>query len=276
MTVIVKRPSYGSISISSDSNSVLLSQNTQDLITVSGGIRGEPGPQGPAGEPGAGGALGYYGAFSDYTDQYIAANTAQAMTFDTTDESLGVSIVNGSRITFAHGGTYNVQWSGQFVCTSNQDQDVSVWLKKNGVDVPGSTGVISVPSSHGATSGHTITSWNFVFTVTAGTYYEFYWSSTSNLVSLQTFPVFTSPTRPSTASLVLTVTQVMYAQTTAYFHTQGVASTTWVITHDLGFRPNVATFVASGEEVEGDIIHNSVNQCTVTFSYPISGTAALS
>lgn len=166
----------------------------------------------PVGVPGAGGALGYYGAFSDYTDQTIAANTAQAMTFNTTDESNGVSIVNGSQITFAHPGTYNVQWSGQFECSSTQDQDVSVWLRKNGVDVVGSTGFVSVPASHGGVNGHTLPSWNFVFTVAANDYYQFYWSSTSATVSLQTYSTSSSPTRPSTASLVLTVTQVMYTQ----------------------------------------------------------------
>lgn len=205
MTVIINKPS----------NSVVVSQNTQDLITVAAGIRGETGatgPTGPAGPTGAGGALGYYGAFSDYTDQLITANTAQAMTFNTTDESNGVSIVSGSRISFANAGTYNVQWSGQFECSSNQDQDVSVWLRKNGVDVVGSTGLVAVPAAHGGIPGHTLPSWNFVFTVTAGDYYEFYWSSTSSTVSLQTYSAGTVPTRPSTASLVLTVTQVMYTQ----------------------------------------------------------------
>jgi hypothetical protein len=159
----------------------------------------------------------YYGAFSDYTNQYGGggaspgvANTAAPFTFDTTDENNGVSIVDNSKITFAHAGTYNVQWSGQFECTSNSDQDVSVWLRKNGVNpgVVGSTGLISIPSSRGAIHGHIINGWNFVFTVAAGDYYEFMWSTSSNKVSVQTYPIDTSPARPSTASLVLTVTPV--------------------------------------------------------------------
>ena len=159
----------------------------------------------------------YYGAFSDYTDQYGGggaspgvANTAAPFTFNTTDENNGVSIVGGSKITFAHAGTYNVQWSGQFNNTSNALQDVSVWLRKNGVDpgVVGSTGLISIPNSHGGTDGHIIAGWNFVFTVTANDYYEFMWSTSSNAVTVQTYAVGTSPAKPSTASLVLTVTPV--------------------------------------------------------------------
>lgn len=211
MTVAVTRSDNGKVSITMPSERVTVTQGVQEIIEVAAGIRGEPGPAGPAGPPGNG-TLGRYGAFSDYTDQTILANTAQAMTFNTTDESNGVSIVNGSRITFAYAGTYNLQWSGQFECASNQDQDVSVWLKKNGIDVPGSTGLVAIPASHGGVNGHILPAWNFVFTVAAGDYYEFYWSSTSALVSLQTYSTGTAPVRPSTASLVLTVTQVMYLQ----------------------------------------------------------------
>jgi len=166
---------------------------------------GEQGPQGPTGPSGA---PGYYGAFSDYTDQTITPNTAQAMTFNTTDESRGVSMVAGSKITFAYAGTYNVQWSGQFQNTVHADADVSVWLKKNGNNVVGSTGLVSLPKNPGNVA-HVLPSWNFVFTVDAGDYYEFWWSTTGTGVSLQTHPTSTGPTRPSTASLVLTVTPVM-------------------------------------------------------------------
>lgn len=163
----------------------------------------------------------YYGAFSDYTDQYGGggaspgvANTAAPFTFNTTDENNGISIVDGSKITFAHSGTYNFQWSGQFNCTSTTSQDVFVWMRKNGDDsapnygIAGSTGRISVPSSHGGIDGHTISSWNFVFTVAAGDYYELMWSTTSTTVTLQTFETTSTPNKPSTASLVLTITPV--------------------------------------------------------------------
>lgn len=214
MTVSITRSDNGRVSITMPSEKVAVSQSVQQLIEVGGGIRGETGATGatgPAGPTGTGGALGYYGAFSDYTDQTIAENTAQAMTFNTTDESNGVSIVSGSRITFANAGTYNVQWSGQFENTANVDADVSVWLRKNGVDVVGSTGFVSLPKNPGS-AAHVLPSWNFVFTVAANDYYQFYWSTTNSNVSIQTYPVGTGPTRPSTASLVLTVTQVMYTQ----------------------------------------------------------------
>lgn len=167
---------------------------------------------------------GYYGAFSDYTDQYsggaetlegAVANTAAPMRLTTFDEANGVSVISNSRITFRHKGLYNIQWSGQFVNTDNAPHDVSVWLRKNGVDpgVLGSTGFISLAARKNPSEfAHTISSWNYVFSVEKNDYYEFMWSTTSTTVSIQTLPVGTGPTRPSTASLIVTVTPVAQIQ----------------------------------------------------------------
>lgn len=62
----------------------------------------------------------------------------------------------------------------------------------------------------------------------------------------------------------------------SYTHTQSATSAQWVITHNLGFKPNVTAFDSAGDIVEGHIIHNSVNQLTMQFSSTLSGTAQLS
>lgn len=64
--------------------------------------------------------------------------------------------------------------------------------------------------------------------------------------------------------------------TIAYTHTQNAVSSTWTITHNLGFYPNVVTQDSAGTTVEGSIAFNSTNQITVTFSAAISGKAYLS
>jgi len=135
-------------------------------------------------------------------------------------ESNGVSIQNNgdgkkSRITLTNAGTYNIQFSAQVQNFDNQPQDIFIWLKKNGTDVGGSTGAIGVPARKNVDEPyHTIVGWNFVFTAAANDYYEFYWSTQHILVSIQYYSIADngSPTKPSTASLVLTVTQVMYTQ----------------------------------------------------------------
>jgi hypothetical protein len=153
-----------------------------------------------------------YGSFADTTDQTALANTATVMTFNTTDFANGVSIVTSgglaSRFTVTNPGIYNFQWSGQFQNTDSQLHDASIWIRKNGTDVVGSTGYISVPNSHGGIDGHGIYGWNFLFSLAANDYIELWWESDNAAVSIQAYPAGTSPTRPSTSSLVATMTFV--------------------------------------------------------------------
>ena len=62
----------------------------------------------------------------------------------------------------------------------------------------------------------------------------------------------------------------------SYYHTQVGVSDTWVIVHNLGYRPNVATFNSADSQVEGEVVHDSTIQMTVTFSSAFSGYAVLS
>ena len=161
-----------------------------------------------------------YGAFQDTTDQTIASTTtAYPMTFDTTDYANGVSVVTSgglaSRLTVANAGTYNLQWSGQFQNTDTQLHDVSVWLRKNGTDIAGSTGFISIPNSHGGVDGHIIAGWNYFVEMAANDYIEILWSATNTAISIQHYPAGTSPTRPTTASVIATLS---YANTSSSFN----------------------------------------------------------
>jgi hypothetical protein len=150
-----------------------------------------------------------FGAFQSLADQPIAtANTAYAMTLDTTDFSNGVTTSNSSRINVTNAGLYNLQWSGQFVNTDTQIHDTSVWLRINGTNLTGSTGLISVPNSHGGIDGRSIVGWNYFLELAQNDYVELYWSATNTAISLQHFDAQTSPTRPSTASLIVTMTFV--------------------------------------------------------------------
>ena len=103
-----------------------------------------------------------YGAFQSLVDQTIAtANTAYAMTLDTTDYSNGVTLSNSSRMNVKNAGIYNFQWSGQFENTDSQDHDVRAWIKVNGTNLTGSTGFFAVPSKHGSVNGHGLVGWNY-------------------------------------------------------------------------------------------------------------------
>jgi hypothetical protein len=156
-----------------------------------------------------------YGAFSSFQDQTTTANTATLMTLNTTDFSNGVSI-DSSKIRVANPGIYNLQFSTQFQNTDNQIQDISIWLRQgNGIgastDIAGSTGFISIPAHKSAAAGQEakqISGWNYYLSMNADDYVQIYWSTTLASVTIQTYSASVSPTRPSTASVVATLSFV--------------------------------------------------------------------
>jgi len=149
-----------------------------------------------------------YGAFSSGVDQTTTANTATLMTLNTTDFSNDVSI-SSSKITVANAGIYNLQFSVQLENTDNAPQDVFIWLKQNGVDIAGSTGKVGMPARKGVSDPfHAIYGWNYFVSMTAGQYIEIYWSTTNAAVTIQFYPASASPTKPSTQSVVATLSFV--------------------------------------------------------------------
>lgn len=63
--------------------------------------------------------------------------------------------------------------------------------------------------------------------------------------------------------------------TYSYTHYQTTASTTWVIPHNLGYEPIIRVFIGTQEVQPASIIHDSVNQTTITFTVAVAGTARL-
>ena len=151
-----------------------------------------------------------YGAFSSSVDQTTTANTATLMTLNTVDFANGVRI-DSSKITVSNPGIYNLQFSTQFQNTDNQIQDISIWLKQNGTDIPGSTGLVSIPARKSASAGeeaHQIIGWNYFVSMNAGDYIQIYWSTTLASVTIQAYAAGTGPVRPSTQSVVATLSFV--------------------------------------------------------------------
>lgn len=147
-----------------------------------------------------------YGAFQDSTDQSaVSANTAYPITYNTTDYSHGVSVVSNSRITVKSYGIYNIQFSFQFDNSDTQIHDVDVWFAKNGTNIAKSNSQFSIPNSHGGVNGHLIAAMNFWVELNANDYIEIMWNTTNTAVTIQNIPAQTSPTRPATPSVIVTV-----------------------------------------------------------------------
>jgi len=148
-----------------------------------------------------------HGAFSSDQDQTAIVNTATLMTLNTTDFASGISI-NNSEITVTNAGIYNLQFSVQFQNTDTAFQDVYIWLKQNGTDITGSTGFVSIPNRHAGTNGHSIVGWNYFLSMNANDYIEIYWSVPNVAVSIQHLAASGTPTKPSTQSVVATLSFV--------------------------------------------------------------------
>lgn len=151
-----------------------------------------------------------YGSFYDTSVQSAAANTATAVTWDSTIVSNGVHIgTPSSRLVFTVAGTYNMEFSLQFSNSGAAADDVTVWLRQNGVDIPDSCGFVSVVSKHGSADGHMIVSWNEYLTVAAGDYIEMYWATALGTDTIETYPAQTTPfPRPRIPSAAITFTAV--------------------------------------------------------------------
>lgn len=122
--------------------------------------------------------------------------------------SLTITGTIQSELVVATSGIYNLQWSGQFVNEAAAIHEVSVWLRQNGTDVGGSTGRVSINAKHGAFDGGAIASWNYFVSLNAGEYVELWWSTPDVDSYIIAYPAGTSPTRPTTASVIATMTFV--------------------------------------------------------------------
>jgi hypothetical protein len=149
-----------------------------------------------------------YGAFSSNQSQTTTANTATLMTLNTTDFTNDVSIAT-SKITVTNAGIYNLQFSVQMQSTDNAPQDVFIWLKQNGTDITGSTGKVGLPARKNPSDPfHSIIGWNYYLSMAANDYVQIYWSTTNANVSIQFYAASGTPTKPSTQSVVATLSFV--------------------------------------------------------------------
>jgi hypothetical protein len=154
------------------------------------------------------GTTRYYGAFYDGgTQPLLAVNTPQVMSANTTTHSSGVVLSGGTKFVVLNTGTYNFQFSAQLNKTSSGTDEVAIWFRKNGVDIPYSNTEMQVPKQ--GSTGKLVASWNYVDVLNANEYLEIVWASADITYELLYQPVQTVPyAKPATPSIIVTLTQV--------------------------------------------------------------------
>lgn len=169
------------------------------------GPQGPIGPQGPAGPPGPGSTSSFGSFLSTQMQTNPTANGVNAVVFDTTGSSNGVFVVSNTRITVTDSGTYSQAFTLSLQKTSpGAPTTVSIWLRRNGADVPMTCQEVSVPNQTpvlSVTGGYTLP-------LSANDNIQIMWCCSDTDVHLTHVPARSSPTRPAITSARTTLTRI--------------------------------------------------------------------
>lgn len=153
-----------------------------------------------------------YGQFQSQTDQTAAAiDTAYAVTYDQSDFLDGVTLSSGSRLTVPDAGVYVVSYSIQFKNTTNGIQDIDIWLRKNGTDIPDTNSRFSIPTRKSiGNPSHLIAVTPVMVELAANDYIQIMWHVTDTGVSIEQYPAVAysagvTPAIPATPSVLVQV-----------------------------------------------------------------------
>lgn len=152
---------------------------------------------------------GSYGSFMDTTIQgLVTANSAKAIALNTTILGNNVSVVDGTKVTFAKAGVYSLTFSLQLTNSENNVINTAkVWLKYMGTDYPFSATAIDVPAYRNSKAGETVCTVNFIGEAqNDGDYIEVYWTANSTQVNISTLAG--NGIYPAAPGVILTASQV--------------------------------------------------------------------
>jgi hypothetical protein len=139
-----------------------------------------------------------------------SSSVSTALTLLQTTVSNGVSIdpTDKTKIVHSIAGIYNIQFSIQMLTYDGTIDNVTIWFRLNGVDIPYSAGIATIPGIHGGNPGTAIISWNLVQPLNAGDYIQLFFASTTGNTVAATYPPGTSPAHPASPSIIVTSTFV--------------------------------------------------------------------
>jgi hypothetical protein len=134
--------------------------------------------------------------------------SAIALFKETSSNGVALDATDKTKVVFSIAGIYNIQFSIQMVSFDSTIDNVTIWFRLNGVDIPYSAGVATVPAIHGGSPGTNIISWNLVQPINAGDYIQIIFASDTGNTVAATYAGGTSPVHPISPSIILTATFV--------------------------------------------------------------------
>lgn len=150
-----------------------------------------------------------YGAFSDTTDQTGSTTVGTVISMDTVDVADGITLASSTNITVPADGIFSFQFSIQFKNVTNAQEDATVWLRINGVDLANSATQYTIPARKSASIfGYNVASLTFMLDLNANDYVQMVWLPTSTSVTIESLPASVTPAYPAIPSVVASMLQV--------------------------------------------------------------------
>jgi hypothetical protein len=188
----------------------LLWQISKQLEQLGYGVAnaGIPGPPGPMGSL----QDAYHGSFYSLLDQQATVpNVTQAIVFEETDLSNGVTVEQDgdgyyTEITFQYAGVYNIAFSGQLHHRGGggNGESIYIWFRQNGNDIPATTTKLTVPNGK-----FVVAAWNIFVSVSDGDVVQIVGYPDNASIALEHMDAtLTPPIQPATPSVILTVNRV--------------------------------------------------------------------
>ena len=147
-----------------------------------------------------------YGLFRDMDDQTATANTPTVIHFNTVIVENGIELVDNTKLLFLRGGFFNFTLTAQLYNTDTAIQDMHLWGRLSGEDIPGTSTRVAVTESHGGEPGAVVLERSYFAQINAGQYIEVVWMVSNSGVSLKASPAVTGPpAMPSGPSVNLAI-----------------------------------------------------------------------
>ena len=153
-------------------------------------------------------STGSYGSFYDTTTQINpVANAANSMSFNETAITNGVSL-SGSISPFntyiktENAGVYNIQFSAQIDKTDGGEDNIDIWIRKNGIDLIDTATSLTLPKNN----NRLVAAWNWFVQSAANDYYQIIWSSAD--IDMRLLAEASSSAHPGIPSVILTANRI--------------------------------------------------------------------
>jgi hypothetical protein len=153
-------------------------------------------------------STGSYGSFYDTTTQpNPVANAANSMSFNETAITNGVSL-SGSTSPFntyiktETAGVYNIQFSAQIDKTDGGEDNIDIWIRKNGTDLIDTATSLTLPKNN----NRLVAAWNWFVQSAANDYYQIIWSSAD--IDMRLLAEASSSLHPGIPSVILTANRI--------------------------------------------------------------------